>query len=117
MPPFDCVVHGDAPPFELNGDGRFTLSRDTYVNVMDQYYPAHKAETEPRFAEINRGITDNEFCSALELARKAGLWRFNTRWSHRRGMVPQGAPVWLPRRQDWRIQLKADPVAAFAILA
>jgi hypothetical protein len=27
------------------------LSRDTYVNVMDQYYPAHKAETEPRFAE------------------------------------------------------------------
>src|SRR4029453_11654105 len=30
-----------------------TLSRDTYVNVMDQYYPAYKAETEPRFAQIN----------------------------------------------------------------
>jgi putative pyruvate formate lyase activating enzyme len=75
------------------------LSRDTYVNVMDQYYPAHKAETEPRFAETNRGITDNEFCSGLELAHKAGLWRFDTRWSHRRGIIPQGAPVWLPRMQ------------------
>ena len=69
------------------------LSRDTYVNVMDQYYPAHKAETEPRFAEISRGITGNEFCSALELARAAGLWRFDTRWCH---VIPHGAPVWLP---------------------
>src|SRR6266481_679958 len=32
------------------------LSCDTYVNLMDQYYLAHKAETEPRVAEINRGI-------------------------------------------------------------
>jgi len=24
--------------------------------LMDQYYPAHKAESDPRFAEINRGI-------------------------------------------------------------
>jgi putative pyruvate formate lyase activating enzyme len=58
------------------------LSRDTYVNVMDQYYPAHKAETEPRFAEINRGISNDEFCGALELARATGLWRFDTRWRH-----------------------------------
>ncbi len=69
------------------------LSRDTYINVMDQYYPAHKAETEPRFGEINRRITANEFCGALELARKAGLWRFDTRW---RRVIPHGAPVWLP---------------------
>jgi putative pyruvate formate lyase activating enzyme len=74
-----------------------TLSRDTYVNVMDQYYPAHKAETEPRFAEINRGITAREFCDAIELARDAGLWRFDTRWSRRRGMIPHGSPVWLPQ--------------------
>jgi putative pyruvate formate lyase activating enzyme len=72
------------------------LSPDTYVNVMDQYYPAHKAETEPRFAEINRGITDVEFCRALDLARRAGLWRFDTRW---RRVIPHGAPVWLPRMQ------------------
>jgi hypothetical protein len=66
------------------------LSRDTYVNVMDQYYPAHKAETEPRFAEINRGISADELCGTLELARSAGLWRFDTRWSRRRGMIPRG---------------------------
>ena len=46
----------DSAPVELNGGGRFVFSRDTYVNVMDQYYPAHKAESDPRFAEINRGI-------------------------------------------------------------
>jgi putative pyruvate formate lyase activating enzyme len=69
------------------------LSRDTYVNVMDQYYPAHKSETEARLAEINRGISDDEFCRALELARSAGLWRFDTRWRH---VIPHGAPVWLP---------------------
>src|SRR5919197_1881013 len=48
------------------------LSRDTYLNVMDQYYPAHKAQTESRFAEIKRGISADEFCGAIELARAAG---------------------------------------------
>jgi putative pyruvate formate lyase activating enzyme len=72
------------------------LSRDTYVNVMDQYYPAHKAETEPRFVEINRAISPDEFCGALEVARSVGLWRFDTRW---RSVIPHGMPVWLPRMQ------------------
>jgi putative pyruvate formate lyase activating enzyme len=70
-----------------------SLSRDTYVNVMDQYYPAHKAETEPRFTEINRSISADEFCGALNRARNAGLWRFDARWRH---VIPHGAPVWLP---------------------
>src|SRR5438094_283238 len=69
------------------------LSLETYVNVMDQYYPAHKAETEPRFAEINRGISVDELRGAFEIARAAGLWRFDTRWRH---VIPHGAPVWLP---------------------
>jgi putative pyruvate formate lyase activating enzyme len=69
------------------------LSRDSYVNVMDQYCPAHKAKTEPRFAEINRSISDDEFCQALEVARNAGLWRFDSRW---RNVIPRGSPVWLP---------------------
>ena len=55
-----------------------------------------QAETEPRFAEINRGISADEFCGALELARAAGLWRFDTRW---RRVIPHGTPVWLPRIQ------------------
>jgi putative pyruvate formate lyase activating enzyme len=74
-----------------------TLSRDTYVNVMDQYYPAHKAETEPRFGEINRRTSDAEFCHAIELARAAGLWRLDTRW---RNVIPHGAPVWLPLMRE-----------------
>jgi putative pyruvate formate lyase activating enzyme len=79
------------------------LSRDTYVNVMDQYYPAHKTETEPRFAEINRGISENEFCHAIELARTARLWRFDARW---RNVIPHGSPVWLPSMRE-REQKKA----------
>jgi len=56
------------------------LSCDTYVNVMDQYRPAWKAETEPRFCQINRSLKQSEFEQALEYARTAGLWRFDTRW-------------------------------------
>src|SRR5882724_3865449 len=70
-----------------------TLSRDTYVNVMDQYYPAHKAESEPRFAQINRHLHDSELAEALEHTRAAGLWRVDRRW---RNVVPHGRPVWLP---------------------
>jgi hypothetical protein len=63
---------------------------------MDQYYPVHKAETEPRFSEINRGVSAGEFCGAIELARAAGLWRFDTRW---RRVIPHSHPVWLPQMQ------------------
>ena len=69
------------------------LSPDTYVNVMDQYYPAHKAETEPRFNEINRRLHDSEFEQAVEYAHTAGLWRLDTRW---RTVLPHGRPVWQP---------------------
>jgi len=78
-----------------------TLSRDTYVNVMDQYYPTHKAKTEPRFAPINRRLHDTEFDPALEHARAAGLWRLDTR---RRHVVPHGGPVWLP----WKLGVGAE---------
>jgi len=67
--------------------------------MMDQYYPAHKAETEPRFTEINRGITTDEFCGALQLARNAGLWRFDIRWRH---VIPHGGHVWLTRMRAHR---------------
>jgi putative pyruvate formate lyase activating enzyme len=69
------------------------LSPDTYVNVMDQYYPAYKAVTHPRFAQINRSLDGSEFLEALDEARRAGLWRLDTRW---RNVIPHGRPVWLP---------------------
>jgi putative pyruvate formate lyase activating enzyme len=72
------------------------LSRDTYVNVMDQYYPAYKAETESRFAQINRHLHNSELEEAFEHARAAGLWRLDRRW---RNVVPHGRPVWLPWMQ------------------
>ncbi len=53
------------------------LSPDTYVNLMDQYRPAHQAETEPQFAEINRRVSRAEFRQAEELATAAGLWRLD----------------------------------------
>ena len=50
------------------------LSADTYVNVMDQYHPAYRAE---RYGEISRPPTAIEYRAAVEQARKAGLWRLD----------------------------------------
>lgn len=48
------------------------VSKDSYVNIMDQYRPCYKAAD---FQELSRGITEKEFTSALEAARSAGLKR------------------------------------------
>jgi putative pyruvate formate lyase activating enzyme len=56
------------------------LSSDTYVNVMDQYYPAWKAKTDEKYREINRGVEAGEMATAYACARAAGLWRFDRRW-------------------------------------
>jgi len=60
------------------------LSRDIYVNVMDQYYPAWRAKTVERYAEINRRVFAAELDEAYQYARQAGLWRFDTRWRNLR---------------------------------
>jgi putative pyruvate formate lyase activating enzyme len=64
------------------------LSRDTYLNLMDQYFPAWKAQTTPRFADINRRVSRPEMKQAAELARRAGLWRLDDRW---RDLAPWAA--------------------------
>lgn len=46
------------------------ISKDTYVNIMDQYYPAYEAWHYP---EIARRVTPNEFRQAVEEAHQAGL--------------------------------------------
>ncbi|HNU71498.1 MAG TPA: radical SAM protein [Thermodesulfobacteriota bacterium] len=48
------------------------LSPDSYVNIMDQYYPHYHAHQYP---EINRCITAEEYRSALACARRYGLHR------------------------------------------
>lgn len=46
------------------------ISKNTYINIMNQYRPVYKAGN---FTEINRGITMEEYMNAIELARKYGL--------------------------------------------
>ena len=48
------------------------VSRETYVNLMSQYYPAYQTR---RFPEINRRPTAAELDRALCLAREMGLTR------------------------------------------
>jgi putative pyruvate formate lyase activating enzyme len=62
------------------------VSPDTYVNVMEQYYPAGKV-SEEKYAEINRHTTTREYLEAVQVARQAGLWRLDER---------------IPRRPDLR---------------
>ena len=50
------------------------VSPDTYVNVMDQYYPAGRVSG-AQFVEIDRRTTGVEHARAVEAAREAGLWR------------------------------------------
>ena len=54
------------------------LGPDTYVNLMDQYYPAGKVNGE-RFPEINRRPTSTEYREALTMARDLGLARLDAR--------------------------------------
>jgi putative pyruvate formate lyase activating enzyme len=63
-------------PHNLAGTDRFvrwvakTLSPRTYVNLMGQYRPEHKARDYP---EIARRLTSKEWKQAVAWARGAGL--------------------------------------------
>ena len=48
------------------------ISKDTYLNLMDQYRPEYLAG---RYPELSRRISPQEYTEALELARQAGLRR------------------------------------------
>ena len=48
------------------------ISDNTFLNVMDQYWPAHRAF---EFPELSRRITKEEFQETINLAKKAGLKR------------------------------------------
>ncbi len=52
------------------------VSPDTFVNLMDQYYPAGRVSG-IEFVEIRRPITSVEYRKAVAAARAAGLWRFD----------------------------------------
>ena len=50
------------------------VSKDSYVNIMDQYRPCFKAFD---YKDISRRITTEEFTEAVKLAEKAGLRRLS----------------------------------------
>lgn len=58
------------------------VSPDTYVNMMDQYYPSGRV-SETKYAEINRRLTESEYQEALQQARAMGVWRFDQRQPRR----------------------------------
>lgn len=69
----------------LPGDGAGTerwmrflagLSRETYVNVMDQYRPCGRSA---EFADLARSVTVQEVYEAREAARRAGIHRLDER--------------------------------------
>jgi putative pyruvate formate lyase activating enzyme len=52
------------------------VSRDTYVNIMDQYRPCYRAGELP---PLDWPLTRLEYAQALKAARAAGLHRFDRR--------------------------------------
>jgi putative pyruvate formate lyase activating enzyme len=50
------------------------ISKDTYLNVMDQYHPAHRAHEIPRIA---RPLNKEEFPDAVNIALECGLKRLD----------------------------------------
>ncbi|KAJ9145153.1 Pyruvate formate lyase activating enzyme [Coniochaeta hoffmannii] len=91
------VRHLVMPGFEEEGAEimRFLateVSRDTFVNIMEQYHPdAHVGKpkkrgdqanraandaAEVRYAEINRAVSMDEVSAVRKAAEQSGLWRF-----------------------------------------
>jgi putative pyruvate formate lyase activating enzyme len=51
------------------------ISKNTFLNIMDQYWPAYKAHQYP---ELSRRITEKEFQEVINLAKNFGLKRIYT---------------------------------------
>ncbi|MBM4145376.1 MAG: radical SAM protein [Nitrospira sp.] len=50
------------------------ISKNTYINIMDQYHPCYKAFDYP---SLNRRITHQEYADAVQMAIDAGLKRID----------------------------------------
>lgn len=54
------------------------ISANTYVNLMDQYHPCHRAHEYP---PLDRPVTREEYLRAVAVAREVGLMRLDARRS------------------------------------
>ncbi len=50
------------------------ISKDTYINIMDQYYPTYQAR---QHSKLSRELTSDEFEKVVTAAKLAGLHRFD----------------------------------------
>jgi putative pyruvate formate lyase activating enzyme len=50
------------------------ISKDTYINIMDQYHPCFKAFDNP---PLDRRITEREYSEAIRMAVESGLTRID----------------------------------------
>ncbi len=50
------------------------VSTNTYINIMAQYHPCHKAFDVP---QLSRSVNHREFCEAINLAHQQGLDRLD----------------------------------------
>ncbi len=50
------------------------VSRNTYVNLMDQYHPCFKAD---EYSPLDRRITQKEFTQAVKIAQELGIDRLD----------------------------------------
>lgn len=57
------------------------ISTGTYLNLMDQYFPAGLVGSRGRFKEIGRRLTSKEYAQAIKLAEGLGLKRLDHRKS------------------------------------
>jgi len=60
------------------------ISRNTYLNLMDQYHPYHRAD---EYRALARPLTEEEYREALAAANQAGLKRLDHRLEYRRARV------------------------------
>ncbi|GBD04206.1 hypothetical protein HRbin19_01515 [bacterium HR19] len=61
----------------------YEISPHTYINIMDQYYPAGLVALRPKnYPELMRRISSDEYEQAIRWAQEAGLYRFDVRWLH-----------------------------------
>ena len=51
------------------------ISPNSFVNIMDQYYPCFRAD---QYLKLSRRITQEEYSQAINLAKKAGLKRLHS---------------------------------------
>lgn len=75
------LPHGIAGTGEVLEFLAAEISRNTYLNLMDQYRPHYHADEYP---ELNRPLTGDEYREALAAAERLGLTRLDHRWEYRR---------------------------------